>query len=324
MPSYISASQNPVVTEEAVRFNREELSLIYDRVLAKFTGVAQDGTYPIYGAEMGLGVDSEGDGSTASPAERYQIDGKGQLTPADFGLSTSTYEMRDHGVEAFVSDRKADHYLKDLGLDLVQDTANHLMGVALVERERVLASIAFGAGFTSGTTPGTKWGAASADSRGAMDTGKDTIRQARGGNPDQLCVVMGPEVGNAMRKSSELGGYIDTNNIQFDGSQASLERNLAVFWGVKEVLIGNGVYNDGAAGLAFSGSDIWGDFALLAKLAPGQRTTNCALVDFEREAPMVEIHDQPEKRGKLLQIRWDNRIILPDAGFGYLFTAPAS
>lgn len=323
MPSRPSALQNPVLTMSAQKTAFDRQQWLRDRIVAKFAGVPQNGTYPTIDSAWTLGS-RVGDASTASPASRFQIHDKGSLHPVDYTLSSSTYEMRQKGLEAFVSDRDQDYYLGQMDHDTKEFQAANIMGSAYVAREEELADGLFASGtFTSGTTPSTKWGASGATARAQVSTGADTIRQAVGYGKNELTLVAGAEVANAFLVSSEITAFVDTNNIQFNGSYDVLARNVAIYLGIKDVLFGFAVGGDQQAGQSLSASDIWGDFANLCVIKPGARDTSNAAFCFERQAPAImEIYSEREQ-GTYIQCRWDDRLVF-NGSYGYLFSAPAS
>jgi len=57
-------------------------------------------------------------------------------------------------------------------------------------------------------------------------------------------------------------------------------------------------------------------------LAPGQRTVRAGIIDFESLAPSIWQGRNPTDDYLTVRCDYDDDLVVPDTGYGYLFTSP--
>ena len=200
--------------------------------------------------------------------ETARADGA-EAQQADFSLSTSTYVVQEHALKKLVTDRSRENADKALNLDVmaVEHLTNLIKTRAEVELAGLVSSGTAWANVTSLTST-FAWSANTTLSDPLLfaDSAASTIARASGTLPN-MCLVDDP----TFRAAKEHVSIVD--RIKYTSAQSVGEDLLAKLFGVDKLLVGRGIRNTGAEGLADAtgNSWIWTDMALFvhAETAPG-------------------------------------------------------
>ena len=321
-------ARNAVRSVQAVLSAQEEQAFIMPQVVARVQTNTTAGKFSVWDAGLTLGHDVQGDGSTDAGYTSPLLMADQASYPTVEGAHSSTnFDTDKYGAERRLSDLQIEEYAASYGGDLKAIFERAIALRLMIEGEKLAAAALFASGTFTNSSPGTKWGAAGADSIGDIDTAADSVRQGTGVPKRQLTCVLGQEVANALRGGPELTNiatFANQDNGRGLGSDDALADALMRYWGVGRVVIGGAVKNTANEGQTVSGGDIWGDHCFVGKLEPGANSVNNALTMFDREPlEVVEVRN-PKDEGPTIRGKWNFDLVVPRAGYGYLLTAPAS
>jgi len=244
---------NPVLTDLSIAFRNDEF--IWDQVAPVVRTDEKSGTYFIWTRDYWMRTFEEAGGAKRAPESPYKRLG--------YGLTTDTFDTIEYGFEKPTGDSVANSSQTPESLP-DQDT-QFLTNLIEMELERLVASSIFVASQwgTDNTLSGTnQWSDfANSDPIGDIDTAKTTIRRNTGTTPNQLTV--GIETFNDLKEHPLI---LD----KYKHTQVGImtEDLVAAALGVKNLIVGRAAYNTANEGATYSGSDIWGDNALLQRSTP--------------------------------------------------------
>lgn len=230
-----------------------------------------------------------------------------------YAISTATYSTDQYAFEKAVPDEvrmNADN-------PLAPDTEATLF---VAERLRLKEERQFAADFfttsvwgTDKTLSGTsQWSdGANSDPVGDIDTGKSTIAQNTGRDPNVL--VMGRQVFDQLRQHPDI-----LDRIKYVQKGITTIDVLASVFGVEQILVGNAIRNTAAEGVTFSGSFIWGKNALLLYVpASAGLMVPSAGYTFVWEDMRIETYRDERVRSDVVRglLSFDQKLVGKDLGY---------
>ena len=179
------------------------------------------------------------------------------------GYSGSTYALVDYSLEGSLpieTMQEAEASANGFSIDMASVTLQKTISIMSLRLEIAQATLATTLGnypaANRTTLSGTaQWNDYSGTSSPAavIETGKEAIRAATGKRPNVL--VLGPIVFARLRQHPQIRDY-----IKYANREVATTAILAEFFGVQQVIVGDGVQASDAGVL----SDIWGRHAILA------------------------------------------------------------
>lgn len=251
--------------------------------------------------------------------ETARADGA-EANQADFSLSTATYRVQEHALKKLVTDRSREN--ADPALDLDVMAVEHLTNLIKVRQELELASLVGSGTAWANTTSLTSTFAWSANTTLSdpllfADSAATTIARTAGVLPNR-CLINDP----TFRAAKEHVSVVD--RIKYTSAESVGETLLAKLFGVGELLVGRGVRNTGAEGLAdaTANSFIWTDLALFcyAEPSPGLMKPS-ALYNFTlKQGNPVSVKKWREDNlnGDMVEVSKMYQQVAPLSGAGYL------
>ncbi|MCA3072482.1 MAG: major capsid protein [Rhodocyclaceae bacterium] len=179
------------------------------------------------------------------------------------GYSGSTYALVDYSLEGSLpieTMQEAEASANGFSVDMASVTLQKTISIMSLRLEIAQAALAttlgnYPAANRTTLTGTAQWSDYSGTSSPAavVETGKEAIRAATGKRPNVL--VLGPIVFARLRQHPQIRDY-----IKYANREVATTAILAEFFGVQQVLVGDGVQATDAGVL----SDIWGRHAILA------------------------------------------------------------
>ena len=242
-----------------------------------------------------------------------------EANKSDFSLSTAAYQCVEHALKSVITDRSrsnADPAL-NLEVDATENLTNHILVRQEVELARILAASGAWANVTSLTST-FAWSANTTLSNPLLfvDSAASIVAQSSG---------MVPNVGfindPTFRAAKEHTSIVD--RIKYTSAESVGEALLAKLFGVDELLVGRGIFNTGAEGLAdaTTNSWIWTDMAWFGYVEknPGLRKPS-ALYNFVVKAgnPVKVLRWREDAlEGDAIQVSKMFQIVAPMSAAGY-------
>lgn len=197
-------------------------------------------TYPIFGKENLLGVDTK-----KSP--------KGETPKLGLEHSSATGKCEDHAF-AVELDKQA---REDDEVGATTRAPRAAMDVIMQRHEVLVKDLIFNAanyvtGLKATLTTTGQWTHADSDPVAAVNTAKSAVRNKVGLEPNVL--VIGGAVLDALRVHAKIRSYLPDNQLGVVD-----ETILARIFGLEKVLVGKGITSNSEGTV----SPIWGDFAAL-------------------------------------------------------------
>ena len=244
----------------------------------------------------------------------------GPYSRTTMGLSSSTYETNEKGLEELVSEviESASQTAEDLDTQAIA----HLTEMMQIELEKMVAAATFVTGKwgTSNTlTGGNQWSdLAASNPLTDAETAKRTIRRATGRNPNSLAI--GALTWEVLKEHPlVLDKYKHTQvGIMTPDLVASA-------MGIEKLYVMSSVENTAAEGQTFSGSDIWTDNALFFNRVPnpGLSVPNGAYTFIWNEKEnfpwAMDQYESKETRGLVHRIFTHPDVVVTASDLGYMF-----
>lgn len=201
---------------------------------------------------------------------------RGRYNRVEAGAKDKSYQTQNYGLEGAVDDSERELYSSDFSADLAIMLVTE-RGVKVAQEQRA-AALAFnqttsftGATFTDNSVA-DPWTNIAADIYGQVVDGKEASRRRTGMMPNSL--VISRVTWNRMKKNTALQAKFKFPNAM--GGKAGgiltdgiLEENLREVLGLKNIWIGDEVFNAAPEGSAENVQDVWADtHALLAYVCP--------------------------------------------------------
>lgn len=245
MPTPSSTYVNPLLTNISVGYRNS--NLIADQVFPTVVVNKKTGTYFV-ADKSNLRAPADARRSELSRANRVSN-----------RLTSATYELTEKSLETAISDEVMRNY--DDPFDPKANATRLVKGQLLVDREVNLVNTLIGA--VTPTDLSGAWSTTSTDIIGTIRGGRTSILQNTGEDANTL--ILGKEAFDLVLENAAV---VDRLKYTNRADEATIMNALADFFGVDRVLIGKGVKNTAAEGQADSLSFIWGEYVVLAYIAP--------------------------------------------------------
>lgn len=248
MPLNTSSARviNPILTTLAQGYRQAEF--IGDRLFPRVPVNARGGQVLEFGKES-----FQRYASRRAPGTR--------TARIDFGYAGKPYALYQDSLEAPVPREISQDAMAVPGIDLGRGAVSTVMRALLMGQEIDQATLATtAANYENDSvlvlTGGGKWSASTGTPISDIDAGREVIRRKCGLYPN--IVVLSARAFNAARNNPTVLARVLNGGKNAEPAQVTREA-LAVLWNVDEVVVGAGIYMNGATSL-----DIWGDDVVLA------------------------------------------------------------
>lgn len=228
-------------------------------------------------------------------------------------LSTAQYTLEEKSLEAPISDRVMRNYSdpfepKKNATELVSEKL-------LIDNELDLqTTILAGAGTNSDQS--NAWSTITTDIAGLVRTGRNTIQKNTGHKATH--VLIGKPALDVILKNT---AFLDSIKYTQIVTEEALRNAIAAYFDVKNVLIGDAIYNTAKEGQTDAMDYIWGDNVILAYVPDGAALETPAggyrLV--QKDARFVDTWYEQEIKTTFVRANdfYDNKIVDPNALFVY-------
>lgn len=177
-----------------------------------------------------------------------------------FNMGTDNYSCSVYAFHKDVADQVRAN--ADPAVDVDEDATRFVTTQFLINREIQWAADYFTAGiWTTDLTPGTLWDQGTSDPESDIDTGKTTILQSTGYEPNTL--VVGWQVHQALKKHPLI-----VDRYKHTSSNSITPEMIARFLEIDRYIVSKASYNAAGEGAAADNQFIAGKHALLAYVAP--------------------------------------------------------
>lgn len=231
----------------------------------------------------------------------------------DYTVSTSNYLCLEYAAAKVVPDEtvaNADTPLRPLveATEFVTDKLN-------LRKEKDVADLAFGTGWSSSATPSTLWSNDTSDPIGDVSTGIDTVVQAIGRKPTRG--VVGRGLWRHIMKHPDLLDRI--KGAAGPGSPAILNQGvIAALFELEEINVGDAVIDSAAEGAAASRGYVWGNHLLIAYVSstPSLLTPSAGYIfQFKsRQTNRFRLDTRHADKIEVLE-NWDSVVTAADAAY---------
>lgn len=184
---------------------------------------------------------------------------------ARVGYTSDPVSIYQHALDGVVPRELVEEASRGPGIDLQRAATDMIMEVFRREEEYRQAVIAqnvanYGSLYDELST-NEYWDDTDSDPGAQMVTAHQAIRSNTGMRGNVL--VLGPKVYDAIRRHPKLISNFYPNQIANVGQKVTTDQ-LAQYFDVRQVLVGNGVYMPASAADSDGFTDIWGNVAVLA------------------------------------------------------------
>lgn len=250
---------------------------------------------------------------------------RGTYARDDWEFELDHFSTQEHGIEEVISDKEAKLYRRFFQAELV--AGRRIVSKLLRALEKRIAAAVFNATNFTAHSVSTEWDDATANILGDIITGKNAVRQAIGLVPDTL--IVGWDTYVKMSQNTAMLGQIKyVSNAVEEGIMPT--GVLAKFLGLKQVLVGDAVYDSAGKGLSASISEIWDtEYAMLCKVAESTGETADILEPcigrtfmWGADSPNVintEAYREEQRRSGVVRVRHELIEEIFFAESGYLF-----
>ena len=300
---------DPVLTNMLVGYMNADSRFIADRAFPGVPVPTDSGTYYQFDKKYFFLDDAKQRAYGANFAE------------AGFGVSTATYTTLQYAIsQAIAREVRAN---SQVPMDLEQAALRRMSHLLLIRKERMFASdfmatSVWGTDATGGSTS-DKWSTyASSDPVADVLTGKRTISQSTGYNPNVMS--MGEIVRDKLLNHPDL---LDRIKYTQTGSLNNMDAALAGVFGLDEILVGYAIYNSANEGQTASMSAIIDDDALLMYRAPspGIFDASAGYTFFWQPGgglgSSLDMFEDKHKRADVMQaqLQIDQKAVSTDCGY---------
>ena len=283
------------------------------RVLPLFVTPSDASDYPIMPREALLKL------------PRTERGPRGTYARDDWEFELAQYSTQEHGLEEVVSDKEARLYLRYLQAELV--AGRRIVSKLLRSLEKRIAAAVFNITNFTVHNVGTEWDNAAADILTDIVTGKAAVRAAVGIIPDTL--VVGYDTYIKMSYNTAMIAQIKYVSTAVE--EGILPPSvLARFLGLKQVLVGDAIYDSAGKGLATTAAEIWDhEYAMLCRVAESTGSTADILEPcigrtfmWNVDSPNLintEAYREEQRRSGVVRVRHELIEQIFYADCGYLF-----
>lgn len=244
-----------------------------------------------------------------------------------WAIEEQTYSCKEFGAEAAVDDAHRARYGNFLEMDA--EVAQILQDTIDIRLERAAAAALFntttftGAGYTSGV--GTEWNTyATATPATDIIAPCDTLRQRTGCPQIMQGLLMSEKVARNVCRTADFRTAMKIDSQPLGAMWD--EKLLALYFGVKEVVVGRSSYNSANINQAEAFVDIWDDEYVLiyvpseGRMVGGAEIGRCIAWEQNGGILTVENYRENAVRGDVLRVRQDVDVKVWGATWGYLLS----
>jgi len=178
-----------------------------------------------------------------------------------YGYSGASFALESHSLEGVVPTELSQDANAVPGIDLGNNAVMRTQNIISLRLEAAQAALATAAGnygasnktTLSGTSQWSDLTAGVSDPVKDIETAKEAVRRQIGRRPNTI--VMGAAVMAMLKQHPKV-----LDRVKYTGRDVATPELMASLFGVKQVLVGDGVYTD-AAGVM---TDVWGKFVVVA------------------------------------------------------------
>lgn len=243
----------------------------------------------------------------------------------DWEFELGQFSTQEHGLEEVISDKEARLYRRFFQAELV--AGRRIVSKLLRSLEKRIAEAVFNISNFTVHNVSTEWDDATADILTDIVTGKAAIREATGLVPDTL--IVGYDTYVKMSYNTAMISQI--KYVSQAVEEGILPPSvLARFLGLKQILVGDAIYDSAGKGLATSAAEVWDhEYAMLCKVAESRGSESDILEPcigrtfmWNVDSPRVintEAYREEQRRSGVVRVRHEliEQIFYADAG--YLF-----
>lgn len=247
---------------------------------------------------------------------------------ANFATGEVSYACVEHALEGAVT--QEDRALAMSEYDAEEEVTLDVNRKILVEREIRVATAVFNTTTFTGATlytdnSASPWDTVTTTVIVQVNAAKEKVRTLTGSTPDTM-ILSSVQLGNLLANTTILARFPGAAVI----TEADLRANLAAIFGLKNLLVGEAMYNSANQGQDFVGADIWSDdYAMICKLNDGSlrsgglgRTMIWTGMDSVGESA-VETYEEPQTDSTIVRVREYSNEVIFDASFGHLLKIDA-
>lgn len=230
-------------------------AFIGDRVLPVFEVPEKNGNYPVIPTEALLKVPE-----TARAA-------RGAYNRGDWEFEMDNYDCEEHGWEEPLDDTEADMYRRFFDAETV--ATMRAMLILRRAREKRIADMVFNDSTFSAASVSDEWDdAANATPRSDVKTGIQSLEDTFGIPGEALSLIISNKVFRNVMSTAEIKDYLQYTSPHLLLGMEAQRQMFADYLGIREVLVGGGVYDSTNKGQSSTISALWDDeYAMLALLA---------------------------------------------------------
>jgi len=235
------------------------------------------------------------------------------------------YACKSHGLEAPLTDEDRENYVDDYDAEIV--TAQILKKIFYTELEIETATIIFNTTTWTGTdlytdNKAAPWSTAGSDAIGQIVAAKKKVRDATGVNPDAL-IIGSAALDNLLKNTAIIARFPGATVI----TKAMIETNLAGIFGLKELIVGDNIYDSANEGQDFVAADVWDyKYAMVAKIQRGPTKVEPGLgrsiiwtgMSAPDEVQPIDQYREPQTKSDIFQIEQYSEEKIFDKYFAHL------
>jgi len=286
MPQLRDVVQDPVLTQVSTAYKNE--TFLAEQILPVMPVSKQSGVYFQYDKEN-LRIPASTLRAAGAPAKEV-----------DFSVSKGTFFTQDHALKEFVPQEIQDQAMTPT--DPLTDSTENVTEKLLLDKEAAIATyLTSTVNITQNTTlSGTSQWSDYNNSSPINDIrlARQTVKLSVGKTPNTL--ILGQQVFDALADHPEI-----IERVKYSQLGVLTTDLLARLFQIKQVWIGEAVYNSAKEGQSDSLSYVWGKHAILLYIAPtvkikqltfgytftyGSRQTE-RWTDGDRKGTYVRVHD---------------------------------
>lgn len=302
--------------EAALEYIQQQDEFIGTKVLPIFETKKKASIFPAITREV---ITREAD-TRRAPRGNYNRDG--------IQAKDRSYACEEFGLEGPLDDSERSLYETDFNAELT--TVQIVTRRVLQGQERRIAAKVFNPATFTGAAlytdySGAPWDNASTDVVAQVRASREKVRQNTGMDPRTL-ICSKVNIDRLLANN----GIKDAIKYVARLTEAEILNALADILGIKEIVVGKGIYNSAKEGKPFASADIWNDdYALVAVIDASQRLSSPSLgrtflwtLDSPENATVEQYRDDAA-RSDIFRVRQhvDEHII--DPYFGHLMKVDA-
>jgi hypothetical protein len=246
---------------------------------------------------------------------------------ANGAVTDVEYSCKDYGLEGQLTDTDRENYGNDFDAEI--ETTAIIENKIAMEREIRVAAKIFNTTTWTGAALYTDvsaapWDAAGSDVIGHVGAAKNKVRTGTGYKANSL-IIGAVTLQNILNNTAIKARFVGVDVV----TEAILRANMAAIFGLKNLIVGEKVYDSAAENQDFVGADIWSDdYAMICKINEGStisggigRTILWELITADLAT--VDMYREEQTKSDIIRVNefTDEKIF--DAAFGHLLKVDA-